>query len=73
MPLSLSMIEQEAALLPPLERARLAEKLLESLQIPCVEEVEAAWATEIVTRVQAYENGQTAVFDALSVFREARA
>jgi len=41
--------------------------------IPCAEDVEAAWATEIAARVQAYENGQTAVFDAQRVFREARA
>lgn len=69
---SLLDIEQQAAQLPPADRAKLAEFLLESLQDPAISEVELAWEKEIALRVLAYEKGDTLSFSAETVFAEAR-
>jgi len=49
-------IESEALQLPPQERARLAERLLASLD-ETDPEVEAAWAAEIRRRMDEWEKG----------------
>lgn len=72
MPTSLSEIEHQARMLPPAERARLAEILLKSLQEPPLSEIEAAWRQEIEQRVAAYERGETNTYPAEDVFAEAR-
>jgi hypothetical protein len=51
---------------------RLAEILLESLQITSLAEIEAAWNKEIEARISAYERGETDVFAAEGVFAEAQ-
>jgi putative addiction module component (TIGR02574 family) len=65
-------IEELARSLPPEERARLAESLLESPQQEATPEVEAAWAREIEARIAAYHYGEAEVIDAESVLAELR-
>ncbi|HSH74467.1 MAG TPA: addiction module protein [Longimicrobiales bacterium] len=48
-------IESAALSLPPEERARLAERLLASLELD--PEIETAWMTEVAERVDAWEAG----------------
>lgn len=71
MAISFSEIEQQAQALAAEDRARLAETLLESLQMP-LSEVETAWAQEIEKRVAAYDRGETQAYAAEDVFAEAR-
>ena len=56
MSISLAELEQQARMLTPDERARLAEMLLESLQDASLSEIEAAWQREIEDRVAAYDS-----------------
>lgn len=65
-------IEQQAAQLPPSDRAKLAEFLLESLQDSALAEIEQEWEQEIASRVAAFERGETGVFAAEAVFAEAK-
>jgi putative addiction module component (TIGR02574 family) len=69
---SLLEIEQQASQLPPGDRAKLAEFLLESLQEPVMAEVEQEWEKEIALRAAAYEKGEISTFPAEAVFAEAR-
>lgn len=64
--------ELEAAVmaLPDSERARLAEKLLASLDRD--PEVEEAWAAEIRERLDQYRNGELDTEPAEAVMKEAR-
>lgn len=64
--------ELEAAVmaLPDSERARLAERLLSSLDRD--PEVEEAWAQEIRKRVEQYRSGELTTVPAESVMKEAR-
>lgn len=72
MELSLLEIEQQASLLLPGERAKLAEFLLESLQEAVSPEIKQAWNDEIENRVKAFEDGGLTTFSAESVFAEAK-
>lgn len=72
MTFSLIEIEQHAAKLAPNERAKLAEFLLESLQVPVNIDIKRVWDEEIAQRVNAYESGEAATFSAEVVFAEAR-
>ncbi len=65
-------IEEQAKNLPPEERARLAETLLESLQQERAPEVEAAWELEIQRRIAAYRRGDEEVIDGETVLAELR-
>jgi putative addiction module component (TIGR02574 family) len=67
-----SEIEEQAKNLPPEERARLAESLIESLQQEGVAEVEAAWEQEIQARVASYRRGDEEVIDGETVLAELR-
>ena len=58
--------------LAPDDRSRLVELLLESLHEPPLSDIEAAWAAEIVRRVQAHKRGEVETFAAEEVFAEAR-
>lgn len=71
-PASLKQLEEQALVLPPEERARLAESLLESLHSPLVE-IEQAWSTEIERRVDAFDHGDIPAYTAEDVFAEAKA
>ncbi|MEO7558396.1 MAG: addiction module protein [Gammaproteobacteria bacterium] len=72
MPISLTEVEQQARMLLPDERARLAEVLLESLQDASLSEIEAAWQQEIESRVAAYDRGEVGAYPAEEVFAEAK-
>lgn len=72
MALTLDQLETEALSLPPDERARLAERLLVSLD----EEravVEQAWEEEIRRRLAEFDAGRTEAVPAAEVFSRARA
>ena len=72
MTVSFSEVEEQARMLSPDERARLAEVLLESLLEGPLSEVEAAWQHEIEERVAAYDRGEAGTHPAEEVFAEAR-
>ena len=72
MSMTLSELEEHARQLPPEERARLADLLLESLHGGPSAEIEAAWDREIEARVSAYERGESKTYPAEEVFAEAR-
>ena len=65
-------IEEQARSLPPEERARLAESLLESLLEERVADVEAAWEQEIQNRVAAHRRGEEEVIRGETVLAELR-
>lgn len=68
---SLKQIENQARVLPPEERAKLAESLLESLHSPLAE-IEQAWTNEVERRVTAFDRGEIPAYPAEDVFAEAR-
>jgi len=63
----------EALSLPPRSRAKLADKLLESLNQPRQREVNKLWAAEVEDRIDAYEKGEIKVIPGKRVFRNLRA
>jgi putative addiction module component (TIGR02574 family) len=67
-----SDLAEQARSLPPEERSRLVDLLLESLHEPPLAEVEAAWSKEIERRVAAFERGEVETYAAEDVFAEAR-
>ena len=54
------------------ERAQLAQELLESVDQEADPEVEAAWDTEIASRIAKYERGEAKLIPAAEVFEAAR-
>jgi putative addiction module component (TIGR02574 family) len=74
----LERLEAEVLALPPGERARLARRLIESLDIPDdgdedPTEVEIAWEAEIRRRLSEYDAGAVQAIPAAEVFAELRA
>ena len=65
-------VEVQVRQLPPEERARLAELLLESLVEVSSPSVLASWDAEIGARVAAYERGEVELIPAEDVFARAR-
>lgn len=57
------MIESDAIRLPHRERARLALRLIESLDPGKDEDVEELWLTEAELRLKAYDEGTTSARD----------
>ncbi|MEO8125228.1 MAG: addiction module protein [Burkholderiales bacterium] len=57
--------------LPPEERVRLLDLLLESLEETQGTEIENAWNAEITRRVAAHERGEGKLYDAEQVMAEA--
>ena len=72
MPDPVEELAQRGLTLSPEDRARLAERLLDSLQEPAIASIEAAWNEEIERRVAAFKRGEVQSFDAEDVFAEAR-
>jgi putative addiction module component (TIGR02574 family) len=72
MPDLVAELAERSRSLPPEDRSRLVELLLESLHETPLSEIEAAWDAEIVRRVAAYERGEVETFAAEDVFSEAR-
>ena len=54
------------------ERAQLAQELMESVDQESDPEVEAAWETEIASRIARYERGEAKLIPASEVFEAAR-
>ncbi len=71
--MSTEELEVEALKLAPQERARLAEKLLESLENLSDDENARLWAEEAERRDQAWDVDPTMSRPAADVFRDARA
>jgi len=67
---SLHSVLEEALELPPIERAKLIEELLESFEFNKDEKVEALWAEEAESRVKAFENGKLKTRPVNEVFKE---
>jgi len=65
-------MESQVRQLPPADRARLAEVLLESLAEVSSPSVEAAWEAEIRKRIAAYERGEVELIPSDEVFARAR-
>ena len=65
-------LSARAKSLPPEDRARLAEELLESLEESPESEVESAWDQEIERRVAEIEAGTAELIAAQDVHAEAR-
>ena len=72
MSITLAEVEQQARMLSPDERARLAEVLLESLRETPLSEIETAWDLEIEERVAVYDRGEVQTYSAEDVFTEAK-
>ena len=72
MPNLLSELSKQAKALPPEERAQLAEELLASLQEWEGTEIEAAWDSEILRRLDEVERGVAILIPSEDVFAEAR-
>ena len=66
-------VKQEALSLPPEERARLAQKLLLSLDSQAAQSAEDAWLTEAVNRARDIDSGAVTPLDADEVCKRARA
>ena len=59
----------DALSLPPQSRAKLAERLLESLDDPKQKEIDRLCADEVEDRIDAYESGQIKAIPGKKVFR----
>ena len=68
---ALDELEAAALSLPMAERARLAERLIASLDEDS--EIEEAWAAEVRRRLELYRSGEIEAVSAESVMEEARA
>ena len=68
---SLEDVERQARALSAQDRARLAERMLESLETPLAE-IETEWAREIEARVAAFDRGETRACAAEDVLAEAQ-
>ena len=58
--------------LPPADRKRLVDGLLESLNAPSAEGLDASWEQEIQSRLAEYDSGEVQAVDAETVFAKAR-
>lgn len=63
-------IEEQAAQLPHRERARLALRLIESLEPGHDEDVDELWLDEAERRLRAYDRGTTQARDAEEAINE---
>jgi putative addiction module component (TIGR02574 family) len=70
--MSTDQIAREAMALPAEERAKLAGQLLDSLDSPEQEAIDAAWAAEIERRIGELESGRATTRPTEDVIREAR-
>lgn len=66
-------IEIEALKLKPQARAKLAEKLIRSLDDLAADEIERLWAEEAIRRDAELDDGTASMRDAEEVFKDARA
>jgi putative addiction module component (TIGR02574 family) len=71
MPDTVADLVQRGRALPPEDRERLVDQLLESLNEPAAAELDAAWDAEIERRLAAYDRGEVQAIDAEEVFAKA--
>ena len=62
-------VVNDALSLPAKSRAKLAERLLESLDDPKQKEIDRLWAEEVEDRIDAYERGELKAIPGREVFR----
>ena len=72
MPDLVAELSERAKVLPPEDRARLAEELLASLEESPSAEVDAAWDAEIQSRIAEVEAGTVTLAPADQVFSRVR-
>lgn len=70
--MTIEQVETEALKLDPQARAKLAEKLLRSLDELSDEDIEQLWAEEAVRRDNEIDSGAASLRDSDEVFRDAR-
>jgi len=70
--MTIEQVETEALKLEPEARAKLAEKLLRSLDELSEKEIEQLWAEEALGRDAEIDSGAVSLRDAEDVFRDAR-
>ena len=73
MPDTAADLVERGKLLPRQEREILVNGLLESLNEPAAQELDAAWEAEIERRLAAYDRGEVKAIPASEVFAKARA
>ena len=66
-------LAKEALALPPTSRAKLAEKLLESLDDEPQREIDALWAEEAEKRIDAHDRDELPAISGREVFKKLRA
>ncbi len=71
MPDTVADLVRRGKALPPEERERLVNQLLESLNEPAAAALDAAWDAEIERRLAAYDRGEVQAIDAEEVFAKA--
>ena len=62
-------VVNDALSLPAKSRAKLAERLLESLDDPKQKEIDRLWAEEVEDRIDVYERGELKAIPGREVFR----
>ncbi len=67
--MTIEKLESEAMQIPSMDRLRLAEKLLASLDAPNQQELDDAWRKEVEDRISAYERGEINAHDSEMVHR----
>lgn len=70
--MTVAALEQKALQLPPAERVRLAESIMESVEDYTDPEVAAAWEKEIARRTREIESGTVKGIPAEEVFARVR-
>jgi len=61
---------RDALALTPTDRAGLVEQILASFEFPVRKDIDAAWAREAESRINAYERGEIETTPAYGVFSE---
>jgi len=69
----LTELAERGKALPPEDRSRLVDMLLESLHEEPLADVEAAWDVEVERRLAAYDRGEIRAIDGEVVLAKARA
>ena len=72
MPDPLTELVELGKALPPDDRQRLVDRLLESLNEPAASELNAEWEAEIERRLAEYDRGEVRAIDAVEVLAKAR-
>ncbi|HSU53321.1 MAG TPA: addiction module protein [Candidatus Dormibacteraeota bacterium] len=72
MPLTLEQLAEEAMRLPPSSRVLLADKIVESLDVCDVDEIQKVWAAEASRRVEEVRLGKIKPIPGEEVIEEVR-